>query len=99
KHCFCFGAFRCLPMRHTGGLPRRDQYGRSTEDLWSRSPFLDSFRLATNRPWEGRLCGRERYRDVSTVVVHMRLSSAFSFSRTLSRTFLPTAMSVVKSKT
>ena len=33
-------------MRHTGGLPRRDQYGRSTEDLWSRSPFLDSFLLA-----------------------------------------------------
>jgi len=23
-------------------------------------------RLATNRPWEGRLCGRERYGDVST---------------------------------
>ena len=30
-------------MRHTGGLPRRDQYGRSTEDLWSRIPFLASF--------------------------------------------------------
>ena len=45
------------------------------------------------RPREGRLCGCERDRDISTVVVHMRLSPAFSFSRTLSRTFLPTAMS------
>jgi hypothetical protein len=28
-------------MSHTGGLPRRDQYGRSVGGLWSRSPFLD----------------------------------------------------------
>src|ERR1700693_4584404 len=31
---------------HTGGLPGRGQHGRSVGDLWSRSPFLDRFRIA-----------------------------------------------------
>ena len=26
---------------------------------------LDTSELPTNRPWEGRLCGRESYRDIS----------------------------------
>ena len=30
-------------MCHTDGLPRRGQYGRSTGNLWSRSPFRANF--------------------------------------------------------
>jgi len=30
KDCFGLGGFRFLPMCHTGGLPGRDQYGRSS---------------------------------------------------------------------
>src|ERR1019366_8140127 len=30
KYCFSLGGFRGLPPGHTGGLPRRSQYGRST---------------------------------------------------------------------
>lgn len=42
-------AFRCLPMRHTGGLlGRAISMVGSTEELWSPSAFLDNFRLADN---------------------------------------------------
>ena len=65
-------------MCHTGGLPRRNQYGLSVEGRWPRTPFLDTFRIA-DHPGVDRFVLRHGVTSGPNLAVELMRDECHSF--------------------